>query len=79
MVINGYGVFVSPLVPVVPKLKVRPTFEWISDRYRNRLNAELLEMFGTSEQAIVDHPNRRIYVNKLTFSKMRSQFEEGGV
>ena len=75
MQINGYGVFVSPLVFDVPKIEIRPSFKWISDSYRNRLNAELLEMFGTTEQVIVDNANRRIYVNESTFYKMKTQLK----
>jgi len=68
---NGFDVIVTKLDIDVPKVQVSPTFQWISEGYRNQLNAELREMFGVVESVIADYANRRLYVSERTISRMK--------
>lgn len=68
---NGFDVIVTKLDLDAPKLQIDPTFQWMTEGYRNQINAELREMFGVTESVIADYANRRLYVSERTARRMK--------
>ena len=69
--INGFNVIVSPLITDAAKVQIDPSFKWMTEGYRNKINAELREMFGVVESVIADYVNRRLYVSEQTARRLK--------
>lgn len=74
MMLNGVAVYVSPLIRPVAKIKIRADFEWITDEARARIDAELLDMFGTAEQVIM--MNGGAYVSPATYERLKKGMQQ---
>jgi len=70
MMLNGYNVLIDNRITKKPKLQVSANFEYISDSYRNKINDELLQMFGSDEQIIVNETHRMMIVSSETCQKL---------
>lgn len=47
--LGEFRIYENPLAWPVPKIQIRPGFEWVTDDVRADINAWLLETFGTTE------------------------------
>ncbi len=76
MNLYGRNIVVSNLLKPIPKIQLRPDFQWCSEDFRRDFNAWLLEEFGAREVAILIPGTNTLVVDPGSFAKIKSSLPQ---